>query len=365
MALCALGHLGAPLIADRVETEGPVAVWKALNSDDAQPTAWARRAAAIVPERIAEATQRCGARFLIPDDPEWPDGIDLLTFAEVNGQKGRPFGLWVRGVPLPAMDEAVAIVGSRSATPYGQHVAVEMAADLAAEGRTIVSGLAFGIDAAAHRGALSVGGITVAAVAGGVDRPYPAANASLASFIVRTGAVVSELPPGHKPSRPGFLARNRLIAGMAGGLVVIEAALRSGAKNSAAWANELGRVVMAVPGAVTSAYSQTPHRLIRDGAAVLVTDARDVRELLSPLGEVEEPSRRGEDTALDLLPDHLREIREAIDADEEVGAATLAARIGVSTIACLAGLGELSERGWVEAGADGWRLPRRRIPEAS
>lgn len=363
MALCALVPMGAPELVDLVEREGPVEVWEALHHGEGD-SVWHRRASTVEPERIAEQTERCGARFLVPGDDEWPEGLDLLAFTEVNKQKGRPFGVWVRGVPLPDWSTAVAIVGSRAATQYGQHVTAEMAADLAADGRAIVSGLAYGIDAAAHRGALSVGGVTVAAVAGGVDRPYPAANASLANLIARTGSILSEMPPGHQPLRPAFLARNRLIAGLSAGVVVVEAALRSGAKNSAAWANDLGRVVMAVPGPVTSAYSQTPHMLIRDGAAVLVTDSRDVRELLSPLGEVDDPPRRGEDTPLDRLPDELRGIREAIRADEEVSAATLAARTGVAMAACLAALGELRDRGWVEVGDSGWRLPRRGAPES-
>lgn len=359
MALCALGHLGAPKLVELVEQEGPAWVWEALRAQGDEST-WSRRAQAVEPEAIAEATARCGARFITPSDKEWPSGFDALATAQVGGQAGTPFGLWLRGEPLDVHDGAVAIVGARAATPYGQNVALELAADLVAEGRTIVSGLAFGIDASAHRGALSVGGSTVAVVASGVDKPYPSANAGLATMIARRGTVVSEFPPGHHPTRPAFLARNRLIAAMSAGVVVVEAALRSGAKNTAAWASELGRVVMAVPGPVTSTLSQTPHKLVRDGQAVLVTDSRDVKELLEPLGETEQERRRGDDTAFDRLPPELRAIREGIPSSQEIGAGALARRVGIPLPACLAGLQELSSRGWVEPGDDGgWRLPRR------
>lgn len=365
MALCALGHLGAPKLTRLVEEEGPADVWQAL-LQRGEESMWARRARAIDPAQIERETARCGARFLIPGDEEWPAGLDDLITAEVGEQTGRPFGLWVRGAPLPDLTGGVAIVGARAATHYGQNVALELAADLAAEGRSVVSGLAYGIDSAAHRGALSVSGHTVAAVAGGVDRPYPVGNLALAGMIMRDGAVISELPPGHQPTRPAFLARNRLIAALTGGLVVVEAALRSGARNSAAWASELGRVLMAVPGPITAATSQTPHLLIRDGQAVLVAEARDVRELLSPLGAVPDSRRRDDATPLDRLPAELRDVREAIRAGEEVGAAVLAARTGLAVTACLSALGELGELGWVEQGDEGgWRLPGRCVPQVS
>lgn len=356
MGLCALAPMADPRLHDRVEVHGAVEVWEQLQREEG---AYANRARSIAPDEIERATKACGARFVAPDDAEWPEGLTELALAQVGEQKGRPFGLWVRGAPLPGMTGGVAIVGSRAASQYGQNVALELSADLAADGIPIVSGLAYGIDVAAHRGALSVGGPTLAVVASGVDQPYPQANASVATMIARRGSIVSELPPGHSPRRPAFLARNRLIAALADGLIVVEAALRSGAKNTAAWASELGRILMAVPGPVTSPMSQTPHALIRDGQAVLVTDSRDVRELLGPFGAVVAEARRGADTALDRLPTELRELREAIEIDEEVRAGQLAHRTGLSVAACLAGLGELKERGWLEMGdGGGWRLPR-------
>lgn len=360
MGLCALGSLASPKLAALVEEEGAQWVWEALRSQR-EASAWASRARTIDLEAIQAATEQCGARFIIPGDDEWPASFSSLTSAQVGDQGGQPFGLWVRGAPLDVSPPGVALVGSRAASQYGQNVALELAADLAAEGVAIVSGLAFGIDAAAHRGALSMGGMTIGVVASGVDQPYPASNASLAAMIARKGAVVSEMPPGSRPMRPAFLARNRIIAAITAGTVVVEAALRSGAKNTAAWANELGRVVMGVPGPVTSTLSQTPHRLIRDGGAVLVTDSRDVRELLSPVGSVPDSQSRGADVALDRLRPDLRMLREVFVVGEEMLPSTLSRRTGLPLAACLAGLHELAEGGWIEEGEQGgWALPLAR-----
>src|SRR6185312_6809092 len=142
--------------------------------------------------------------------------------------------------------------GTRASTAYGEHVAVDLAEGLCERGIAVVSGGAFGIDGAAHRGALGVDGSTVAVLAGGVDVPYPAGHSALLHRIYRAGLVVSEYPPGVRPARHRFLVRNRLVAALSGATVVVEAGLRSGAANTAAWARALGRVVCAVPGPVTS-----------------------------------------------------------------------------------------------------------------
>lgn len=363
MGLCALMHMGAPKLAELVHEEGAVWVWEALLAKG-EDSMWGRRAKGVDLPRIQELAAGVEARFLIPGDEEWPSRLDDLHGRAVSGQGGAPFGLWVRGAPIP--DGGVAVVGARAATQYGQTAAMDLSADLASRGAPVVSGLAYGIDAAAHRGALTGAGpdavgATVAVVAGGIDKPYPSSNAGLAAMICRQGTLVSEAPPGAAPLRPSFLARNRLIAALSDGVLLIEAALRSGAKNTAAWGNELGRVVMALPGPVTSALTATPHRLIREGQAVLVTDVRDILELLRPFGTVEEEASRGEDTALDRLPEDLRALREAIGAREELTAGTLATRTGMPIAVCLSGLQELADRGWVEAGDyGGWRLPRRR-----
>jgi len=203
---------------------------------------------------------------LEPGDPGYP--------ALLAAVPARP-ALDVRGT-LTADDAlAVAIVGARRATPYGVAVAERLAADLAARGVTIVSGLARGIDTAAHRGALAAGGRTLAVLGSGIDVVYPSENRALARAIERQGALLSQFAAG-APGLPGhFPARNRTIAGLALGVVVVEAAERSGALITAGFAGDLGREVFAVPGRITSAASAGAHRLIQDGAK-LVTCWQDV-----------------------------------------------------------------------------------------
>lgn len=227
-------------------------------------------------------------RFVIPGDREWPDRVQTLANREpIHRRGGVPFGLWLRGPGNLAelSQQSVSIVGARAATDYGESAATDLAADLAGMGVTIVSGGAFGIDAAAHRGALAVAGPTVAALACGVDVSYPPRNAALLERIAQDHLVMSELPPGSNPTRVRFLSRNRLIAALTRGTVIVEAALRSGARNTATWAEACGRTVMAVPGSIYSSLSDTPHALIRDQRAVLVTSANEVRELTGDMGE--------------------------------------------------------------------------------
>jgi DNA processing protein len=183
--------------------------------------------------------------------------------------------LWVRGELLPDDALAIAIVGTRRATPYGLATAERLAADLAARGVTVVSGLARGIDSAAHRGALEAGGRTIAVLGCGIDVVYPPENRALMDAIAQRGAIVSQFPPGTPPLAGYFPARNRTLAGLALGVVVVEAAERSGALITAGFAGDLGREVFAVPGKTSSAMSRGPHGLIRDGAT-LVRDWTDV-----------------------------------------------------------------------------------------
>ena len=180
-----------------------------------------------------------------------------------------PERLYVRGRFAEEDALAVAIVGSRAATSYGLAVAERLAADLAARGVTVVSGLARGIDSAAHRGALRAGGRTIAVLGSGVDVIYPPENRRLAGEIASHGAVVSQFEPGTRPLSGHFPARNRVIAGLALAVVVVEAAEKSGSLITAGLAGEMGREVMAVPGLLTSAQSVGAHRLIQDGAALI------------------------------------------------------------------------------------------------
>lgn len=240
-----------------------------------------------------------GGRVVVPDDPAWPAGLDDLGLA-------RPMCLWVIGTdPAPLLHRSVAVVGARAATGYGEHVAAELAAGLADAGVCVVSGGAFGIDAMAHRATVAAEGRTLAFLAGGLDRPYPAGNARLLAAIAEHGAVVAEVPPGATPTRHRFLLRNRLIAAGAQVTVVVEAAWRSGALSTASHAAGLLRPVAAVPGPVTSAASAGCHRLLRDGA-VCVTDTAEVLELLddTPVADREPGPVWGphERTVLDALP---------------------------------------------------------------
>ena len=248
---------------------------------------WSTRLAEAEPERDLERAAAAGARFVIPGDDEWPEQVEILADAgQLSRRAGVPFGLWVRGPAnlRRALARSVAMVGARACSSYGEHVAAELSSGLADNGVTVVSGGAYGIDAAAHRGALAASGLTVAVLACGVDVSYPKSNSALFSRIVEDGLVVSELPPGCSPTKLRFLARNRLIAAGTLGTVVIEAAVRSGALNSAGWAEQCGRAVLAVPGPITSRMSEGSHLLVRERDAVLVTSVADIIEAISPLG---------------------------------------------------------------------------------
>lgn len=358
MGLAALLPMGQPALVEMVRHHGAVDVWHGLRQAAVEST-WSRRATAVDPEAILSATQAADLRFVIPGDAEWPSEQLLpLSYSRLRAQGGEPLGLWVRGSRLDTLVGGVAIVGSRASTQYGERVAQEMAADLATAGSTIISGLAYGIDAAAHRGALAAGRPTLAVLAGGADVPYPVTNSTLKTRVEACGAVISEAPPGTHPMKAAFLARNRLIAALSTGVVIVEAAARSGARNTVAWANEIGRVVMAVPGPVTSSMSQSPHYLIREGQAALVTNAHDVLQLVQPLAAQAELPLRGPDKAIDALAPQLREIREVVSAREEVSVDELAARTGKTIFECLTAAGELADLGWLEPRPGGlWALP--------
>ena len=303
--------------------------------------------------------ERLGIRFVTPDDAEWPTGLDDLAHAPCLHERGGvPIGLWVRGpVRLDAVtSRAVAVVGSRSATTYGATVAGEIGAALGHAGHTTVSGAAFGIDQAGHRGALAVRGPTVAVLACGVDRAYPAAHRELLDYIADVGAVVSEAAPGCAPTRIRFLARNRLIAAMSQGTVVVEAAIRSGALNTANWAAGLSRELMGVPGPVTSAPSAGVHKLIRARGALLVTDGQEVLEAVAPAGQftlstVQEPAR-----PRDLLTAEQRQVLDAVPVRRGAGAAKIAHTAGLAPDRVAAALGDLHVGGFVEQAAGRWRL---------
>lgn len=310
------------------------------------------------PQRDLDQAESQGIRFVCPEDPEWPDAVSDLDGAEPLQQRGgAPLGLWVKG-PLrldEACRRAAAIVGSRSATTYGAAVATAVAGHLAEHGMTVVSGAAFGIDQAAHRGALAMRGPTVAVLACGVDRAYPSAHRNLLDYIADTGLVVSELPPGSAPTKLRFLSRNRLIAALSQGTLVVEAAARSGALNTANWAVRLNRVLMGVPGPVTSAPSEGVHELIRTRGAALVTRGEDVLELLSPSGSFLSEPVRGPVRPEDGLTDRERQVLDAVPVVQPASADSLARTAGIAVRDVPVAVKRLQELGLVERTAAGWR----------
>jgi DNA processing protein len=234
---------------------------------------WRARLDQVPTTAQLDAWHRDGVRLVCPGESEWPTQLDDLGAA-------RPVVLWLRGDAdlRYACLRSVSVVGSRAASAYGTHVATELAAGVAERGWSVISGGAYGIDAAAHRGALATTGLTIAVLASGLRYGYPRGHHDLFAAIAAQGVVVSECPPDRAPTRPGFLIRNRIIAALTRGTVVVEAALRSGALNSAKHARELRRAVMAVPGPVTSDQSAGCHELIREWGALCVTGAADVIE---------------------------------------------------------------------------------------
>ncbi|WP_395694181.1 DNA-processing protein DprA [Nocardioides sp.] len=310
------------------------------------------------PERVLADANRVGLRFVVPGDEEWPPVLgDLTTAPALQRRGGVPVGLWVRGpVRLDQLGGSVAVVGSRSATTYGADVAAGIAADLAAAGRTTVSGGAFGIDQAAHRGAVAAGGPTVAVLACGADRVYPEAHRRMIEHLAAEGAVVSETPPGGAPMRIRFLARNRLIATLSSGTVVVEAAVRSGALNTANWAGRLNRHLMGVPGPVTSASSQGVHQLVRTGAATLVTSGEDVLEVVAAAGEhlVAEP--RAPERRRDRLSHGQRQVLDAVPVASGATTDSIARIAGMGPRPVRDALGRLAELELVERDGPGWRL---------
>ena len=361
VALSALGEPGDPRLADLVARNGAAAVLDRMldepHVEDLQTDPSSRQSVSD-PERALAEAERLGLRYVIPGDPEWPTQLDdLAAAAPLQNRGGVPLGLWVRGpARLDQLVGAVAVVGSRSATTYGADVAADIAVAVAESGRAVVSGAAFGIDQAGHRGALAGSGTTVAVLACGADRSYPAAHRQLIEHIAAHGAVVSEALPGWSPTRLRFLARNRIIAALTTGTVVVEAAVRSGALNTANWATRLNRHLLGVPGPVTSGPSQGVHQLIRSGAATLVTSGADVLEAVGAVGEHLAAEPVGPARARDRLTTRQQQLLDAVPVAAAAGAASIARTAGLSPHEACAELDRLERLGLVEVDRNGWRL---------
>jgi DNA processing protein len=305
---------------------------------------------------------RLGARLLTPDVEGWPAGLADLGFHA-------PIALWVRGTDavLASLSTSISLVGARAATGYGEHVAMEASAGLVDRGFAIVSGAAYGIDGMAHRAALASHGMTVAFLAGGVDRLYPSGHDTLLARIIESGAVISELPCGQPPTRWRFLQRNRLIAAASQATIVLEAGWRSGSLNTAGHAAQVGRPLGAVPGPVTSAASAGCHRLIRDYGATLVTTAEEMAELIPhAAGLLISRSDDASSPKIELVeiartPDETR-LLDALSLSAPRTPTDLAARAGLSVTSVQSLLATLELDGWVIERERGWLAKKPEDP---
>jgi DNA processing protein len=339
--------LPADLITQEAQQERPTDLTARLN-------AWHARLSAANPAADLEAGVSSGARLIIPGSPEWPTQLDQLG-------PSRPLGLWLHGTADLRFSclKSVAVVGARAATAYGVHVAAEFGVGLSESGWTVVSGGAFGVDGAAHRGALVADAPTVVVLACGVDICYPSGHDTLFAAVRDQGVVISECPPGVHPTRARFLIRNRLIAALSRGTVVVEAALRSGALNTAAHALTLNRHLGAVPGAVTSGMSAGCHKLLRERKAVCITSPEEMIDLVGVIGDDLASQPRVPAVPRDTLNEPTRRVLDAIPARGGAGPASIAVAAGVGLDATLSALGGLAAAGYIERATNGWRLRKQ------
>ncbi len=315
-------------------------------------------------EQALEAADRLGAQIVTPEDDEWPWQLaDLrLISRETSSRLDRdtlpPICLWLRGGASlrQVTQRSVAVVGARAASAYGNHVSLEFGYGLAERGWCVISGGAYGIDAQAHRGALSAGGLTIAVLACGIDRYYPAAHTSLFESILDSGLLVSEWPPGADPHRHRFLIRNRVIAALAKGTVVVEASARSGAKQTAGRTRALGRSLMAVPGPITSSMSVGTHQIVRELDGRLVTSVPEILEEVGRIGDDLAPLVRGPDREHDRLEPTLAQVLDGVPGRRAADVEEIAAAAGVSLRVAMRALPVLAGNGFVIGDDSGWRL---------
>ena len=336
---------------------------------------WRTRLPQLSGTGMLNALYRRGGGILVPEDSVWPDPLRDLG-------AGEPIALWFRlaaseaepyreaASRLPRPGRSIAIVGSREMTDYGGRAAWEAANELAGHGVCVVSGGAYGIDAAAHRGALAAGQTettaTVAVLAGGVDRLYPAGNERLLLQVLESGIVLSEMAPGSAPTRHRFLQRNRIIAALTAATVVVEARARSGALATANHAFEIGRPVGAVPGSICSASSAGCHQLLRQSPAQLVTDAAEIMELVADevtgtvSRDIDQPmlntSGQADDrrSAVDGLNDVERRIYDALPVRSPTSVGKLSEVAGLPIPQILSGLTRLQRKHLARAANGKW-----------
>ena len=393
-ALTYLAEPGDPWLAELVRDSGPARALAAIRAGrfpagrrreaaERAMARWRLRLAGVPePDEVASHFAR-GIRLITASDGQWPDGLAELG---VN----QPYAIWLRGetTDLAALcRRSVAIVGSRAATAYGSYMAAELAASIAARGWTVISGGAYGVDGAAHQGTLAAHGATVAVMACGIDRAYPAGHKDLLDGVATAGAVISEWPPGQGVSRLRFLVRNRVIAAITRGCLVVEAGRRSGALNTARHARDLGRPLMALPGPVTSDLSAGCHSIIRDWQGTLVTGADEAIEALDRVGTgvdgraggglprppardpaslpfdvpaAQSPRDRPtrEDAVRDALDREAAAVLDALPVRGGLPTSDIAARAGLEPATVLARLAVLAVFGLAERTERGWRARR-------
>ena len=312
----------------------------------------------------AHIAATCGAWLVTPADPLWPPQLNDLGPA-------RPYGLWCRGDSRHLLDVAsapsVALVGSRDPSIYGTEATTHLAAELARRGYTVISGGAMGIDIAAHRAALTQQGSdlpTIAFMAGGLDRLYPAQNSDALNMIVDRGLIMSEVSVGNTPTRWRFLERNRLIAALARHTIVVEARWRSGALNTARHAMEIGRTLWAVPGQINSPNSVGTNRLLRDGLAQTLTEATDILEYDAAAGfelgteHESEWDQAASSSALDELTERQGRVWDDLSPRSYRGVDEIAAALGLSARDVMADLFHLGRCGLAESSGTSWRKVR-------
>lgn len=312
----------------------------------------------------AHMAATCGAWLVTPADPLWPPQLNDLGPA-------RPYGLWCRGDSRHLLDLAsapsVALVGSRDPSIYGTEATTHLTAELARRGYTVISGGAMGIDIAAHRAALTQQGSdlpTIAFMAGGLDRLYPAQNSDALNMIVDRGLIMSEVSVGNTPTRWRFLERNRLIAALARHTIVVEARWRSGALNTARHAMEIGRTLWAVPGQINSPNSVGTNRLLRDGLAQTLTEAADILEYDAAAGfelgteHESEWDQAASSSALDELTERQGRVWDDLSPRSYRGVDEIAAALGLSARDVMADLFHLGRCGLAESSGTSWRKVR-------
>lgn len=360
LALAGLSRVAEPddaVVRTLVGAVGPVTAWDMVRTGDpALPPRLRARTAGRVrhadPARDLDRLARMGGRLVCPGDDEWPAALDDLDRLDAG-----VLALWVRGEgTLSCVSRSVSVVGSRASSSYGNHMADTLAGGLADRGWAIVSGAAAGIDGAAHKAALASGVPTVAVLACGIDVAYPPAHRELLSHIAAAGSVVSESPLGGSPMRHRFLVRNRLLAALTQGTVVVEAALRSGALSTARWAQRLGRHTMAVPGPVTSAMSTGCHLLLRETDAVLVTSAAEVLDVVGAIGTDAVARPQGPVVLRDGLGEEARRVIEATPVRRFVTPDRIASAASLPPVRVGSLLNQLCAQGLVEVSDDGFRL---------